>query len=253
LFKEYAIQIGVSIDGPLALSSSRVDWNSKPAFRRILDGIELLKKHNVPFAVIAVVGRQSLPHAHHIYKFAADLGCWFLGINIEETEGPYHAERLDSGAVRGFWSDLYKAWRHNPVIQVRELTQSLYLMSDIDRPLKVGFGVPEIFPCVSADGDVVLLSPELVDNVPGFVIGNVLRDAFDELVRTAGSVPYVREFLSGIAQCRGECPYFWVCGGGAASNRFFEHGRLDVAETECCRNRVQLLTEAMIGALKDEL
>jgi uncharacterized protein len=254
LFKDNNFEVGVSIDGPPDLSSKRVNRRGQAAFPNILRGIECLKENSVRFAIIAVIGRESLLRAEEIYDYACQLGCWVLGINLEETEGPYIAEQLDRAQVVKFWRDLYEAWRRNPVIQIREFARSLHLMREVSSQsgLPVDFSTPEIFPCISTEGDVILLSPEFIDNAPHMVVGNLASQSLSDILRRSSSVPYLNEFLVGIGRCRSECGYFQVCGGGAASNRYFEKGRLDVAETDCCRHRTQYQIDALLEALKGD-
>jgi len=254
LFNDHGIEVGVSIDGPGELCQSRVDWNGTPALKNILRGIDCLRKNGIYFAIIAVVGERSLAHAREIYDFACEVGCSFLGVNIEETEGPFKAKALDPDNVVSFWRDLYFAWRRNPLAQVREFARSIELMMNVvtDAESAMDIRTGEIFPSVSVNGDVVLLSPELVDNAPHFRVGNILQVSLPEIIERAHSTPYVVDYVAGLKGCHETCGYFSVCGGGAASNRYFEKGRLNVTETECCKNRVQLLTDALLGAFGEE-
>ena len=99
--------------------------------KNILRGIGCLRKNGIYFAIIAVVGQRSLTHAQEIYDFACEIGCSFLGVNIEETEGPFIAEALDPEAVLSFWHDLYFAWRRNPLLQIREFARCVELMMNV--------------------------------------------------------------------------------------------------------------------------
>jgi uncharacterized protein len=252
-FKAFGIEVGVSVDGPSLLSRRRRDWKGRPAFDRIVQGVTCLRDAGIPFAVIAVVGVSALSHAEEIYDFVHELGAWFLGINIEESEGPHSAERLGTEAVQAFWRDLYRAWRANPVMQVREFSRMLRLMRDVASGTATrNLGEPELFPSIGTNGDVVLLAPEFVDNTPQFVVGNVLRTPFAAILREGLDAGYVRDYREGIRRCRTTCAYFRVCGGGSASNRYFEHGTLRASETEYCRNRVQHLADALIRVLREE-
>lgn len=253
LFREFNFDVGVSIDGPYELTSRRVDYAGKQAFEKIQRGIECLRESAIRFAVIAVVGASALGEAVRIYDFACQLGCWVLCINIEETEGPHIAEQFSRASVVAFWRDLYRAWRRNPAIQIREFARTVRLMRAVSSTsiAPTDFSSVEVFPSIGADGHVVLLSPELLDNAPKLVVGNVLEESLTSIIARASKVPYVTDYLRGVARCSVECSYFEVCGGGAASNRFFETGRFDVTETDFCRNRTQFLTDGLLSVMEE--
>ena len=55
----------------------------------------------------------------------------------------------------------------------------------------------------------------------------------------------------GVEACRRACPYFGFCGGAHAANRYFEHGRFDVTETDHCRNSKIRLLEGVLDHARD--
>ncbi|MDB4874061.1 MAG: putative arylsulfatase regulatory protein [Gemmatimonadetes bacterium] len=250
LFDEYGIEVGISIDGTPAMNVDRRDWSGKSVDARVTRGANLLHRRRIPFAIISVVTRDRLDEAEALYKFACELGCTILCINIEETEGVNVASRLPQDAIRHFWRDLYDSWAKNPVIPIREFDRPLRLMLDVcdsdSLPPPVSM---EMFPCVAVDGSVVFLSPELVDSAPQLIAGNVLETPLFEIVARARSLSYVSDYQVGLHRCRDTCQYFSVCGGGAASNRYFEQGRFDISETECCRNRLKSAVDVLLDRL----
>lgn len=254
LFKQHDFDVGVSIDGPPHFSQRRVNWSGGPTFDAVYRGIDFLRENGIEFTILAVVGRESISRASELYAFAATLSCSVLGINIEETEGPYHAEELEPALVQTFWRELYTAWRANPKIQVREFSRVLHLMREVVASSHSDMDLRrrELLPSVAVNGDVVVLSPELLDTDAQFVVGNVLQEPFETIIRGAPAASYVGEYLAGVDMCERECGYFRVCGGGAASNRYFETGRMDVTETAYCRNRSQYLVDALLGIFKED-
>lgn len=88
LFNEYDIDIGISIDGPLKINDSfRVDRKGKGTFDKAIQGLNLLKKHNVKHHIIAVLTEESLERPEEILDFFIKLDVCRLGFNIEEIEG----------------------------------------------------------------------------------------------------------------------------------------------------------------------
>ena len=84
-----------------------------------------------------------------------------------------------------------------------------------------------------------------------FVVGNVLETPLHEIVSAAKDANYVRDFFAGLRQCRSTCSYYSYCGGGQASNKYCELGRLDATETAHCRNTKQAVVDAVLEQLSN--
>jgi uncharacterized protein len=253
-FTTNGVRMSVSVDGPPELNGERVNRGGAPAYKKIIRGIETLRRHAVPFSALCVVSKPRPGLAAELYSYFLDLGCDVLGINIEEQEG-VNARTNDFPAelVQGFWGELVGAWRRDPRIHVREIEWTLryagavldgYADAILPRQL-------DPIPTIAADGRVFLLSPELAGfNDPhygDFSSGNVLEASLSSiLTRAATSARWVPEYLAGVEACRTGCPYFGFCGGAHAANRYFEHGRFDGTETNHCRNSKIRLLEGVL-------
>jgi uncharacterized protein len=254
-FAERSISVGVSIDGPERDTANRVNWKGRPAFLRIRRGIQRLVESGIEVAVIAVVSDPAPGRARRLYDYATELGCVWLGVNIEEQEGvntrPGPAPAQFANTAR-FWAALFDAWQANPVIKVREIDRTLgYAKQVLDHGANSAHRATiDPLPTIAWDGSVTLISPELAGFTStrhgSFSAGNVLRDSLNDLVERGMRADWVREFRNGLRTCRDHCPYFSFCGGGHPSNRHFEHGRLDGGETTYCRNSKIALMEGMI-------
>jgi uncharacterized protein len=61
------------------------------------------------------------------------------------------------------------------------------------------------------------------------------------------------QIAAGVERCRSGCEYFGLCGGGAGSNKYWEHGTFDCATTQHCRYRIQLVTDVVVEGMEQEL
>lgn len=253
-FIKHKFKFGVSIDGPRLLNAKRIDWADNEAFERINAGIRILKSSGVEFSAIAVVSEESLSNAKEIYEFFCELGCSSLGINIEEMEGVNTHQVSDNSKVTLFWEDLLKAWKVNPIIRVREFYQVISWMNSVVNESDVPERMVDLFPTITWDGNVVLLSPELAGakshKYDDFVVGNIREDSLISILNKASETGYVKDYIRGVKRCRKNCWYFAYCRGGHASNKYFEHGSMDVTETAHCRNTEQRLLDAFLKELK---
>jgi uncharacterized protein len=254
-FLAHEMEIGISVDGPPDLTARRRDRRGVPAYERIMRGVDALRRHGIRFAVICVVSDPRPELGRRLYEYFCELGCYWLGINIEEREGVNDRDNhRDPEAVRGFWSELTAAWRENPCMELREIEWSLYYLAAALRG-EEDTVLPrrrDPVPTIAHDGRVVLFSPELAgfDSAPGygdFALGNVLTTPLDEIVARAESpTGWLAEYFAGVEKCRATCPYFGFCGGAHASNRYFEFGRFDVTQTQHCLNTKIHLLEGVL-------
>jgi uncharacterized protein len=252
---ERGVRVGMSVDGPAELTSQRVARGGRPAYDQIMRGVEALRRHGIPFAALCVVSDPRPGLAAQLYRYFVDLGCYALGINVEEREGVNVRDTAFAGdRVRAFWAELTGAWRADPRLELREVEWALRYagacLAGTDDDLLPRQLDP--IPSIGHDGSVVLLSPELAGfsdpRYGDFSSGNVLDRPLHEIVagvadRAGG---WVGEYLTGVEACRASCPYFGFCGGAHAANRYFEHGRFDGTETDHCRNSKIRLLEGVL-------
>jgi uncharacterized protein len=258
-FAEHEVRVSISVDGPRERNGGRLNRGGRPAYDRIMSGVEALRRHGITFSVLCVVSRPRPGLAAELYEYFLDLGCDVLGINIEETEGVNTRGNEHSAAdVTAFWAELVGAWRRDPRIHLREVEWSLRYVGAVldgtdDEVLPRQL---DPIPTVGCDGSVILFSPELAGfsdpRYGDFSSGNVLRTPLPEILARAAETPWVSEFLAGVENCRASCPYFRFCGGGHAANRYFEHGRFDGTETNHCRNSKIRLLEGVLDHARNQ-
>jgi len=240
--KHYGFTVGVSIDGNAKQNRRRVDWRGRSSFNAAMRGIETLRKNGIPFRIIAVVSVANVDDPGEFYEFFKNLGCESLAINIEEQEGFYReGDLVTTKKVEVFWRNLYEVWLKDPVLNILEIDRALsWIQSYPEDETAVRTTRSNLWPTVAINGDVVVMAPELMSAGPEelhkLTVGNVISTSLPQIVQSARRAWYVQEFRKGIHMCAEECPYFSYCGGGHASNKFFEKGRFDVTDTNHCRN-----------------
>ncbi len=256
-FSKNAFKVGVSIDGPEWANKNRVNWSGLASYNKILAGIQLLRETGIEFSAICVITESTITRPEELYEFFCNLGCFSLGVNFEEKIGVNRTAVDSIELVIDFWRRLFRAWRQSPLIEVQPFRRTLSRLEDLSSgrltAVQRAVGRVDLFPSISYSGDVVLLSPEFLDaksaEHENFIAGNVLREPLLDILDKWRSIRYVTDFLEGVERCKETCQYFSVCGGGQASNKFFEHGLVNITETGFCRNAYQYLTEVIVNEL----
>ena len=76
---ENGFLIGLSIDGPEACHDRfRVDKGGHPTFKRVMQGMEMLKKHGVEFNTLTCVQRHNSQRPLDVYRFLRENGSGFM-------------------------------------------------------------------------------------------------------------------------------------------------------------------------------
>lgn len=71
--------VGISIDGPQPYHDHyRLTAAGKPSWKKVMQGIKLLKKHGVEWNAMAVVNAYNANHPLQFYRFFKENGCQFL-------------------------------------------------------------------------------------------------------------------------------------------------------------------------------
>ena len=78
-FAENKFLVGLSIDGPEHLHDAyRVDKGGKGSFRRVMAGMETLKRNGVPFNTLTTVHRANSYHPLEVYRFLREQGSGYM-------------------------------------------------------------------------------------------------------------------------------------------------------------------------------
>lgn len=252
LFAAYEFDIGVSIDGPDTLNGNRLDRAGNATTARTIRGMRALADTGLTYSVICVVTPETVDHADDLVEFFTDLrGCDSVGFNIEEQEGAARTQVSEEAAYR-FWHRLVWHRLAGSPLRIRDLDR----LADYVAATRAGItdDTPyEPIPTVSHDGQMVLLSPELLGikdpRYADFIAGNVLHEPISDMLTRASELRYVTEFVTALNGCADRCVFYDFCRGAQAGNRYFEHRTFAAHETAYCRTTRQALIRAAADRL----
>lgn len=231
-FKAHNFLIGLSLDGPADLHNTyRLDKGGNPTFGRVMDGIALLKKHQVDFNILTCVNAANADHPLEVYQFLRDeVGAEFIQfIPIVERdnatgyqEGTQVTSRTVSGRAYGqFLIAVFDEW-------VKKDVGKVYVQI-FDVALGVWFGQPAslcIFSetCGSAlalehNGDVYSCD-HFVE--PDYHLGNLQDTNILALVSGEKQIQFGRDKRDTLPQYCRDCAVRFICNGGCPKNRIME-------------------------------
>ncbi|MGO8163913.1 cyclophane-forming radical SAM/SPASM peptide maturase GrrM/OscB [Rhizobium ruizarguesonis] len=258
------VRVGISIDGPQSLHDARrLTRNGQGTHQAAMQGISRLRRHGIPFNVIAVVTRSTLEKTGEFLDFFDDLGAAEICLNVEEIEGVHKASSLQGADTerlfRRFMDSVIERSIKSRAFRIREISGVWNALVD------PGFGTrlsndqngPFRIVTITTDGSIYTFSPELAGQrdhrLGSFAIGNVHRESLDQVLATEHFQKLWQEIRAGVENCRKGCPYFRLCLGGAPANKLAEHGRMDVDETMMCRLSVKATAESVLSRIECDL
>jgi uncharacterized protein len=263
LIKRHQVRIGVSVDGPAEVhDAKRTNRRGEGTHSQVMAGVELLRQAGIPFSTISVLTEASLERPDEMFDFYLQNGLFDVAFNVEEVEGAHRQSSLaEVGALSLYKSFLGRFLQRidetGGAVKVREvwgIARTLTRSSgSITNTMSEAFRILN----VAANGDFSTWCPELITAATlgkrSFIIGNVMTTSIDEAAKSAVFKALSHEIEVGKAKCKAECAYWRFCGGGSPSNKFFEHGRLDVAETMTCRIHVKATADVVMDYMANAL
>ena len=116
-FKENNWLVGVSIDGPQEFHDEyRRDKQGRPSFHKVMQGINLLKKHGVEWNGMAVVNDYNADYPVEFYRFFKEIGCRYIQFApiveriLPHTDGRHLASPADVDAPLADFSVSPEQW-----------------------------------------------------------------------------------------------------------------------------------------------
>ena len=229
--------VGVSIDGPQDFHDEyRKNKQGKPSFVKVMQGIKLLKKHQVEWNAMAVLNDYNADYPLEFYHFFKDLECHYIQFTpiVERihlnSDGRYLAnvlqkeEKLADFSVTpeqwgNFLCTLFDEWVKNDVgkyfIQIFDATLANWMGTQPGvctmAPTCGHAGVMEF------NGDVYACDHFVF---PEFKLGNIYEKSLIEMMYGDKQSRFGLQKRDALpAQCKA-CKYLFACNGECPKNRF---------------------------------
>jgi uncharacterized protein len=257
LFLKHRVSVGVSIDGPAHIhDAQRRRRNGGSTFEATLNGVRKLQEHTVPFECLAVLTALSLNYPDELFHFFEQIGVTRVSFNVEEQEAAHKETSLAGIEAVNRFRDFLARYLHlisssGSIQQVREIEIGINrVIGGAQAPIGNELTRPFRILTVDYRGNFSTFCPELMAMAHptwgSFVLGNILQDSFDDVWRSERYIRLASEIAAGVRECENTCSYFSVCGGGAPSNKVWEHGTFVATETQWCRLRTFAVTDVVV-------
>ena len=180
--RQYSFLVGVSLDGPEEVHDSiRRDRGGHGSFRRVMAGIEALRRHQVEFNILCVVGPHNVGRARDLMRFFRAEGFSHLqfipAMAFQSVEPDVPAEYLITPTEYGdFLVELFDEWYQQgfPTVSVRTFDSIIQSYLGIPNDLCIYSERCDSGIVVEYNGDVY---PCDFYVHPGWRLGNIMEES----------------------------------------------------------------------------
>lgn len=232
--------IGLSIDGPEDLHDAyRVTRQGRPTFTKVINAIELLKKHKVEFNTLTVINNINVKHPERVYEFLKSTGSSFLQFiplvereaqKVEDGElyyiDPNYTKKanvtdwsIDASEYGRFLNRIFDIWVRKDIDKVYVQMFDTTLGAWCNQPAQLC-----IFSetcghafALESNGDVYQCDHYVY---PDYKLGNIHDSHLQELNCSQEAIQFGQDKKSTLPPACLKCEYRFACHGGCPKHRF---------------------------------
>src|SRR5581483_2515324 len=232
--------VGISIDGPKRFHDTyRVDKGGLPTFRRVIRGLEVLKRHGVEFNILTVVNRKNSQYPLEVYRFLKRHGSGYIQFIpiVERIAGTARAgglttiDRAQNGpaavsdrsvepeAFGRFLCAVFDEWVRNDVgaqfVQLFDVALEMWV--GMDSSLCIFRRTCGSAMALEHNGDLYSCD-HFVD--PQNRLGNIMESPLGSLATSAQQRAFGSAKNESLPQYCRDCEVRFACNGECPKNRF---------------------------------
>jgi uncharacterized protein len=219
--QQYNFLVGISIDGPEKIHDlNRLTATGGGSHKAVINGLNVLKRHNVEYNVLTLVSNANVKHPLEIYDYLKSLGLNYHQY-IECVEFDEQHELMPFAVKPEQWGEflcqIFDEWYkydHRTVsirlfdsilVRMVENRPNVCAMADDCRQYFVVENNGDIYPCD------FFVNPELK-------LGNILNDSWETLYKSQLYKDFGARKTQYNDKCTA-CPYLMLCNGCCPKNR----------------------------------
>jgi uncharacterized protein len=252
LFRQYNWLIGISIDGPEGVHDLyRFSKQGAGTWRKVMNGIECLKKHGVEFNVLCVVSRSNVSRPAEIYKFFRSLTIDYIQyIPLSEFDElgqplPFTITPEQYGRFLCETFDLW--WPERRKVRIRYFDNIAEALAGQEPSTCTMHGTCDSYAVVEYNGDVYPCDFFVEKE---WKLGNINIDSWAEIARRQRRYQFAALKAIPHPECQ-VCEYQAICRGGCPKHRHDPHRRFGDLDYFC--GAYKMIFGKAVGPLKREV
>lgn len=222
-FRDNNILVGISIDGPSEFHDFlRKDLSGNPTLKRVLRGIDFLRKYDVDFNILCVINRYNAKHAIKIYNFFKKNDFRFIQL-IPCIDYDYNSKGLTQYSVSpndyaNFLCMILDEWvkDDDPYVYINIIDILLHSYIKENPPYCFFNKNCDKMLTLNYNGDIYTCD-FFVDNK--WRLGNIKKDHLSKIFGTSIIAKFRKEMYRISEDCK-NCKWYFICHGGCM--RYFD-------------------------------
>jgi uncharacterized protein len=252
LFKSFNWLIGISIDGPEPVHDLyRLNKGGQPTWRKVMAGVECMKKHGVEFNALCVLSQSNVDKPKEIYRFFKSIGIdylQFIPLSEFDAAGGRQPFTITPEQYGRFMCEIFDLWwPERRKVRIRyfdNLAEALAgqvpgnctMHDSCDSYVVVEYN-GDIYPC-----DFFVEKK--------WKMGNVNVDTWPEIARRFKRQQFAANKSIPHPDCEA-CEYFYLCQGGCPKHRKDPRGRFEDPDYFCAAYK--MMFEKTVKPLKKDV
>lgn len=252
LFKQYNWLIGISLDGPEPVHDLyRLNKQGAGTWRKVMQGVECLKKHGVDFNVLCVVSQANVSKAAELYKFFRSQGIEYVQyIPLSEFDGlgqapPFTITPEQYGRFLCETFDLW--WPERRKVRIRYFDNIAEALAGQKPSTCTMHETCDSYVVVEYNGDVY---PCDFFVEKAWKLGNMNLDSWPEISRRQRRYQFAATKTIAHQDCQ-VCEYQSICRGGCPKHRHDPHRNFADLDYFCAAYKV--IFAKAVGPLRKEV
>ena len=215
--------VGISIDGPEELHDHyRKDRHGQGSFRKVMHGIELLKRHSCQWNTLTVIHKYNSHHPEKIYRFLKRVGSTFLQfipLIEKQNSGGVTDRSVVPYAFGRFLFDVFRLWLRRDIGSI--------FVQQFDVLLGMIMKEPISSLCVyarSCGQNTILEHNGDLFSCDHFVfqehrLGNIMKIPLIKMMDSEKQKSFGNSKHNSLPENCKECGYLSMCHGGCPAHR----------------------------------
>lgn len=232
--REYNWFVGLSLDGPEAVNDLyRYNKEGKGTAARVLQSLELLRKHNVEFNVLCVLSPANVGRAAEVYRFFRDAGVTHLqfipAAEFDKSGNPLPFS-ITSEQYGRFLIELFEVWwPDRRKLHIRFFDNIAESLAGEKPSTCTMHETCDSYAVVEYNGDVF---PCDFFVETGWKLGNITVDSWSEIARRSRRFQFASKKTLFHPECQA-CEYQSICHGGCPKFRAGPRGKFEDLDYFC--------------------
>jgi len=224
LFHDYSFLLGVSLDGPEEYHDYyRKTYGGDGTFHKVMEGINILREHNVEFNILSVVNDLTVKKPDEIFCFFLENRFNFLqfipAVEFDKETGQPTDFSVKAKDYGDFLCRLFDLWYNNgnPIVSIRMFDNIATIYAGVNSEACIYMKECGNYAVIEYNGDVYPCDFFVEEPL---LLGNIIETPLKEIITGDKMLAFSKQKCSGAIQACQKCKWEYICHCGCPHFRY---------------------------------